>query len=47
MQGTVSEPRQIRKEATVGNRFLCRSAPGLLGEVLFFSSCPHHKPVIK
>ena len=36
MQGTTTKPRQIRKEATVGSLFLCRSVPGLSGEVFYF-----------
>jgi len=33
MQGTPSQLRQIRKEATARRRFLCRSVPGLPGAV--------------
>ena len=33
MQNTAAEPRQIRKEATAGRRYLCRRLPGFFGKL--------------
>ena len=35
MQGTASEPRQIRKEAAAGRWHLCRSVPELFRKGFF------------
>jgi len=36
MQGTASEPRQIRKKAAAGRWYLCRSVPELFRKGFLF-----------